>query len=712
MFFFDSLVNIENVQEAIFKLQSIRSITKNIARAIDDAKEFHKGQSRKSGIPYVVHPICVASIVAYYGGDEAMVCAALLHDVVEDTLCEIDYIYESYGRIVGDLVDALTKIVEIRKEELNLNDNGTVLANVLSFRKMLIASVKDPRVLVVKISDRMHNMLTLNALSTHKQIKISEETLGVYAPIAHRLGISSIKNELENISFYYIYPEEFNKIKKFMDSKKQNLDLRLHEFTHKISTLLFNEGFLNDDFKIESRVKRPYSIYLKMQRKGISIDEMLDLLAIRIILKDRISCYKALGIIHLNLKPIPSRIKDYIALPKENGYQTIHTTVFDEGDIFEVQIRTFDMHKSAEFGVAAHWKYKSGGVAPNMDWIENMQYSNNNEEEFYELARNELYKEDIIVFSPKGDVISLPVGAVALDFAYSIHSGIGNLAKEAYINHQKAPLLQKLKSGDIIKIITDENVKVRCTWIDAVKTSKAKSHMKSVCQHRIKEIDRKSALNILSTIFNKEYKLFDKFISENYDDKINKIVYDITLLNEIKDKTKEMLNIDKGIFSKIKFSSFNLKELKFDNIVIFTNRNINGVFFDYCCHPKFGDSILAIKKAQKAVIHHKLCDRANEEINNSSNQLFVKWSHDNKKIYKILVFLEDQKGILAGFLSAVAKYDCNVLSIKYDGYKNHFSTLCEILFESNSDIKKMRDVLSKKYKIKEFSNLKDVYGAS
>ena len=220
-----------------------------------------------------------------------------------------------------------------------------------------------------------------------------------------------------------------------MNEERQTLDLKLNDFTHKVSTLLLNNGFLKDSFDIQSRVKRPYSIYLKMQRKGISIDEMLDLLAIRIILKTPLDCYRVLGIIHLNLKPIPSRLKDYIALPKENGYQTIHTTVFEEGAVYEVQIRTQDMHKSAELGVAAHWKYKSGGMQPNLDWLQNnMQYNNKNVEEFYELATNDLYSQDITVFSPTGQTFNLPIGSVALDFAYAIHSKIGDNACEAYIN--------------------------------------------------------------------------------------------------------------------------------------------------------------------------------------------------------------------------------------------------------------------------------------
>lgn len=713
MSFFDSLSKINTIDSALLELQSLCSVSDKVKQAIDDAKRFHDGQLRKSGVPYVIHPICVACIVAYYGGDEAMICAALLHDIVEDTLCESNYIYNTYGEAVGDLVDALTKIVAIRNEELpSATSNEKMIAQALSFRKMLLASIKDSRVLVIKISDRMHNMLTLDALHTKKQIRISEETLVVYAPIAHRLGISSLKNELEDKSFYYIFPDKYNKIQEYMDENRQSLILRLNNFTQKVTNLLLNNGFLRDSFEIQSRVKRTYSIYLKMQRKGISIDEILDLLALRIIVKNPLDCYRALGIIHINLKPIPSRLKDYIALPKENGYQTIHTTVFDESAVYEVQIRTFDMHKNAELGVAAHWKYKSvGGVSPNMAWLQNMQYENNNVEEFYELATNDLYKEDIVVFSPTGETFNLPVGSVVLDFAYAIHSKVGDMAKEAFVNHQKVPLLQKLKSGDIVRIITSPDAKTRCTWIDSVKTSKAKSHMRTICHNKIKMIDRKVAINILMTIFSKDSSMFEEFIARhNLEDKISRITSDLGYLKDIKNQIKTEYHIDEGFFAMLRFKSVKLKALEFDNIVLWTNRNISEVLFDYCCHPKYGDSIVAIKNAQKVAIHHKLCDRANELINHNAEQVFVQWTTNTKVNYQITIALEDRRGIIAEFLGTLVKYGFNVLKVSYDGYKNNFSPLCEVIVETNiNDIKKLKETLQKKYKIIKFSNLKDAY---
>lgn len=709
---FDTLAKIDNIEAALTELENLKPATPKVAQAIQDAQKFHTGQLRKSGIPYVVHPICVACIVAYYGGDESMICAALLHDVVEDTLCEIDYVYDQYGEGVGKLVDALTKIVEIRNEELpSATSNEKLAAQALSFRKILLASVDDARVLVIKISDRMHNMLTLDALSTKKQMRIAEETLVVYAPIAHRLGISSLKNELEDKGFYYYYSGEYNKIQNYMQDQRQNFGLKLNHFREQISKLLLNNEFLKDSFEIQGRVKRPYSIHLKMQRKGISMDEMLDLLALRIIVKTPIDCYRALGIVHLHFKPIPSRLKDYIALPKENGYQTIHTTVFDGGAVFEVQIRTFDMHKSAEFGVAAHWKYKSGGVSPNTEWLKNMQYGNNNIEEFYELAKNDLYREDIVVFSPKGKTFSLPAGSVVLDYAYAVHSELGDTAKLAYVNHQRVSLLQKLKSGDIVRIVASPEVQTRCGWIDSVKTSKAKLHMRTVCNNKIKEIDKKVAFNILATIFEKEHGMFHDFVKKHgLEDKIDRVATDLVFLKDIKNQIKQEYHIDNTFFAMLRFKTIKLKPLQFDNLVVYTNRNINEALFDSCCHPKYGDSIVAIKRGQKAVVHHKLCESANQDINAGNNQLFVKWTKNTKSRFKIIVKLEDKKGALPTFLSTLEKHHYSLIGISYDIYKNTFSPLCEVLVESdNSDSRALHEIIKRKFTITEVSSLKDAY---
>ncbi|RDU57519.1 bifunctional (p)ppGpp synthetase/guanosine-3',5'-bis(diphosphate) 3'-pyrophosphohydrolase [Helicobacter sp. MIT 99-5507] len=711
---FSSFYDIDTIEKATDRLENILfySMSPKIRSALNFCVVAHNGQVRKSGIPYAIHPILVSCIVAYYGGEESMICAALLHDVVEDTDYNIDWVRDEFGDDVASLVDSLTKIVDIRKEEFPSDTNEKLASSALSFRKMLVASIKDVRALVIKISDRLHNMLTLDVLPEHKQRRIAEETLVVYAPIAHRLGISSIKNELEDRSFYYIFRDEYNKIGAYLDEHRQNLILKLNNFTTKISSLLMQGGFLDSDFRIESRIKRPYSIFLKIQKKGVSIDEILDLLAIRIIVNDDIDCYKALGLVHLYFKPLISRFKDYIALPKENGYQTIHTTVFDESSIFEIQIRTTKMHHSAEFGVAAHWKYKNIGMSPSTDWISNLQYQDNNIEEFYELAKNDLYREDIVVFSPAGDTYTLPVGAVALDFAYAVHTKLGSHAKEAYINHQKASLLTTLKSGDIVRIITGESSAPKCTWIDTVKTSKAKSDLKIQCSHKIKEIEQKSAINIISTIFfDHNMNIVENFVKENnLLQSIGKATKDLDFLIDLKNRIKNQLKNNVNFLSKIRLDRLKIKKQEFGNLIVYSNHTISETLFDYCCRPKHNDEVLAIKNGSKVFIHHKLCERVFLEVSNGARMVFVHWKDDVNTAYKVIVALEGKKGTLAEFLGTLMKYDCNVIGVSYNGYKNQFMTNCEIMFETPiHDTKILKNMLLKKYKIIDFFNLKDAY---
>lgn len=712
MEFLKQVTQITNQQKALELLYSIIEITPSVKNAIAFATQAHQDQKRRSGEPYIVHPLLVSCIVAYFGGDEVMVCAALLHDVVEDTDFTLDDVRHNYGDDIASLVDGLTKIVAIRAEELpTSSSNEKLIAAALSFRKMLVTSIKDVRVLVVKLCDRLHNMLTLDALPPNKQRRISEETLVVYAPIAHRLGISSLKNELEDRSFYYIFPEEYRKINEYFLNHKQTIQLKLNAFIQKVKKNLIQAGMPEGDFQITSRIKRHYSIYLKMQRKGISIDEVLDLLAIRIISKNVLDCYKILGILHLQFKPIMSRFKDYIALPKENGYQTIHSTLFDDSAIFEVQIRTEDMHKSAEYGIAAHWKYKIGGNStPNLNWLNKLQFQNNSVEEFYELVKNDLYREDIVVFSPDGDDYSLPKGAVVLDFAYAVHTEVGNRAKEAYVNNQKTSLLTALKNGDIVKIITAKETILRCSWADAVKTSRAKSQIRANCALRIKEIERKSAINIIATIFETNVEEIENFVEQNkLEESIYKATTDIAFLKDIKNRIKK--NYSKaGFLAQIKMRILKLKELHFDNLVIHTNYAINQAVFDYCCHPKFGDEIIAFKTGSKAFVHHKLCDRAYLEIKKGVKMLYIDWLEDKLQTYTLIVALENQKGVLANFLQFLAKQDINVLSVDLGSQKSTYATHCKLRFESSiDDVKEVKALLGNSFKIIDVYAHKDAY---
>lgn len=690
-----------------------------IETAVNFAIDKHQGQFRKSGEPYAIHPILVSTAVAYYGGDEAMVIAGLLHDVIEDTCCDSAELTSLFGAEVATLVEGLTKIMEIREDQLiPSSSNEKIITSALTFRKMLLVSISDIRVLVIKLCDRLHNMLTLEALPAHKQKRISEETLVVYAPIAHRLGISSIKNVLEDLSFKYLFPKEYEKIDNYINKHKQQLLLKLNNFTSKVHELLLKNGFHEENFNITKRVKHFYSIYIKMQRKGISIEEVLDLLAIRIIVKNPNDCYKALGIIHMNFNPLIARFKDYVAIPKQNGYQTIHTTLFDRKTIIEAQIRTEDMHRTAEFGVAAHWKYKSSaGLNPKLDWINEITEQKEEEldngiEELYEYAKENLYSEDIAVYSPKGDIFTLPRGATALDYAYEVHSEVGTHAKEVYINRQRAPLLTELKNGDIIRIITSKKPHFRCSWINSVKTGKAKAVIKANCKQKIKDVNNKVAINILSSVFNvREEKLLGWIETENLSKKVFKIATDSVYFQDVVNAFKKYIRRDKMLFPLIKFDRQKIIKQKFEHIVIYSNYKVSEIEFDYCCHPKRGDDIIGFRKNHKVTVHHKLCERATQQIENKEEMIFVKWTRNAPHRYKMIISLENKKGSLALFLAYLAKININLITISLDTSEEIQADFFEILVElpENIDLKFIKEDLSTRCKLIEFVSVDDAY---
>ena len=713
----EQIQNISTIQGAKELLYSYAENSQNINQAIDFSENYHQDQFRKSGEPYIIHPICVASIVCAYGGDEQMVIAALLHDVVEDTPCEIEEIAEKFGKEIADLVSGLTKIIEIRDEELlPSTSDEKLIASALSFRKMLLASISDVRVLVIKLCDRLHNMLTLNALNKDKQKRISEETLVVYVPIAHRLGISTIKNALEDLSFFYIFPNEYKKIDEHISGYQQRFQLELNGFISKAKTLMLKNGFIDGDFEIQKRIKHHYSIYLKMQRKGVSIEEVLDLMAIRILVKNPIDCYRVLGILHQNFKPLLSRFKDYIAVPKDNGYQTIHTTVFNDATIFEAQIRTYDMHKTAQYGVASHWKYKGHeGLNPKLEWLNELKTQSDegeNIEHMYELAKDDLYSEDISVYSPKGDVFHLPRGATVLDFAYAVHTEIGDHTRSAYVNKTKTPLLTELKNGDIIRIVLEESPVLRCSWISSLKTAKAKNSMRINCNHKQKELDSLTAINILLGIFNIKYEYLKPIMEvENS----CKNVYKSATNNEhmqdsIYRLKKAILKNTKFLPAIAPFKKYKLKKQHFDNLITYSVNSISKIMFDYCCHPKRGDEIVAFKKGNDAIIHHKFCTHAGKLIYAHEPMVFVRWSTKKPDRYQLLVSIENKKGSLASFLLYLAKIDINLLSIKLERNENSHTDYFELVIEipKKSKDKLLKD-LNQKYKIIEFVPLDDAY---
>jgi RelA/SpoT family (p)ppGpp synthetase len=712
--FLDKAKYINTIEEAKALLWSELPFALHITkRALELALKAHEGQKRKSGEPYIVHPILVAAITAKISNDETMVQAALLHDVVEDTSYTIEDLEKLFGHDVAHLVEGLTKIVEIRDEELAPSNSDERLINsALTFRKMLIASIKDVRILVIKLCDRLHNMLTLDALEEEKQKRIAEETLVVYAPIAHRLGISRLKNHLEDLSFKYIYPDDYAYIDDYIQTNAQNLQFKLNTFIQKMKKFMLQNGFDEDEFDIFGRVKHYYSIYLKMHRKGVSIEEVLDLLAVRIIVHEPIECYKILGLMHLSFTPLISRFKDYIAVPKENGYKTIHTTLFSEEGILEAQIRTEEMHKLAEYGVAAHWKYKAGGDSVNLEWLESLHYHNESIEEFYELAKSDLFSEDITVFSPKGDYYTLPKGSTALDFAYAVHSEVGSNAVDALVNKHNSSLLTVLKNGDIVKIIKDDKPHLHCSWLDTVKTSKARDGIRSACRARIKESDTLSAYNILATLFNQDSSDVEVLIEKlNLKESVYKLPLKVDYYKEVIHQVATYMGTKEVRFWELLKKGYKKPKMKqLEHFNFFTNRNLDGVEFDYCCHPKVGDQIVAFYKDSKAIIHHKLCKKAYAKILDHEEMIFVNWSGSKLSRYRLTISLQNKKGILADLLAKLSELDLNILSIELGIRHSEEAEYCQIEVESREAKKQsLEEKIGQKFKLIEIISLDDAY---
>ncbi|MFH1956451.1 MAG: RelA/SpoT family protein [Patescibacteria group bacterium] len=460
-----------------------------ITKAFEFAQEAHEGQKRLSDEPFIIHPFETAKTLAKLQLDAKTIAAALLHDVCEDKNIEEKFIRKKFGEEIAFLVSGVTKLGKIKYKGAELETEN--------LRKMFLAMAKDIRVILIRLADRMHNMQTLKYVPEEKQRRIAEETLEIYAPIANRLGIGEFKGQLQDLSFPYLYPEEDKKVKEMLKGKYEQKERELIKTKYVLEKEIRKSGI--NDFHIDSRVKHLYSLFKKLQRPEINmnIENIYDLIALRIVVKNVEECYKVLGIIHHMWRPLPQKIKDYIAIPKPNGYQSLHTTVFaEDGAITEIQIRTQKMHEEAEYGIAAHWAYtesdkpRAGGVVnPRMSWVNQLvdwqkNISQGQSKDFLETLRIDFFKDRVFCFTPKGDVIDLPEGATAIDFAYAIHSDIGNSASAAKVNNKFVSLDTILKNGDIVEIQTQKNKKPSGEWLERAKTSLAKKQIKSAMKER------------------------------------------------------------------------------------------------------------------------------------------------------------------------------------------------------------------------------------
>ncbi|MCX6707487.1 MAG: bifunctional (p)ppGpp synthetase/guanosine-3',5'-bis(diphosphate) 3'-pyrophosphohydrolase [Candidatus Woesearchaeota archaeon] len=567
-----------------------------IKKAFEFSESAHKEHKRESGDPYFIHPLETARILIKLSADSATICAALLHDCIEEGCSTVEEIKKIFGAEIASIVEGLTKIQGIQfesKEDYKAEN----------LRKMLLATTKDIRVMLIKLADRLHNMRTLKYFREDKQKRIAKETLEIFAPIAHKLGMNAMKGELEDLSLKYLEPEAYSMLRKRIASNRREREERTKAFIKHIKDGLNERGI---EAVVEGRAKYFYSIYQKMKKEGKDFNEIYDLIAIRIITKTVPECYAAIGIVHDLFKPIPGRFKDYISVPKTNGYQSLHTSVLGEhGRIIEIQIRTQEMHHIAEEGVAAHWRYKGTEKDKKFDrrirWIKQLldwKMDSKTTKDFIEDLKIDLFENEIIVFTPKGDPISLPEGSTPVDFAYEVHTNIGLHCSKAEVNGVIVPLDYKLRNGDIVYIVTRDNAKPSRNWLSFVKTPKAKSKIRS-------------ELGISP----------DMRVEESAGEKKDAAAGSIEILSKK---------------APLKFSK--------------------------CCSPKHGDPVIAFyTKDGKITVHNKDCKSLHDLAGNKTAD--VRWKEKERESKRLRIVVRDSVGVLAGILDIIAKAGISIHSI-------------------------------------------------
>jgi guanosine-3',5'-bis(diphosphate) 3'-pyrophosphohydrolase len=690
----------ENIRDALAKQKKTNFDFDIIDRAFLFAYEKHKTQKRASNESYIIHPINTAKIVTRLLLDENTIAAALLHDVLEDTQTKEEEIESNFGPDVLNLVKALTKIESLhyKSAEQKQADN---------FRKLLVGIANDLRVILIKLADRLHNMRTIVYLNEEKRMRIAKETLDIYAPIAHRLGIYWLKSELEDRSFEIIDYNTYSKIKSYTE----NLLEKKEEYIRFIENSL-REDLLQNNIKCEvnGRIKHIYSIYTKMQRKNVDLDSIYDFVAFRIITETEKDCYNALGVVHKLYKPLPNRFKDYIALPKQNMYQSLHTTVFGPGDvILEIQIRTQKMHEINEEGLAAHWRYKEGKKFNLNDkmfvWLKKLLENTQNEssQEFLRDMKTDLESGEIYVFTPAGDLKVLPRGATCVDFAYEIHTQIGDMCTGAKVNNKMVPLRHELQSGDIVEILTSPSHKPSRDWLSFVKTSKARNKIKQ----SVREIEKQEMIVIGKNLLSKELlrhniALASYIKSKAFKDSLSSLGFSkeddlfeniglkkinpanlIASLEPQKDTTIKKKDIDTQVKSGFVISidgssNFDIKLAK-------------------CCSPVAGDEIIGyISKNGVIMIHRIDCENIARIGYNSERLIKAQWQESKKKVKTILtVYAKDTLGLISKISSAIANLNINITDFKMKKRTDQDIFLLEIEVSNINEINQCVNALSK-----------------
>ena len=652
-----------------------------LRRAYDFAAEQHKTQTRLSGEPFLSHPVEVAHILADMKLDVTSICAALLHDVVEDTKIPLETITEHFGADVARLVEGTTKIsrLDLLAPEARQAEN---------VRKMLLAMVNDVRVVVVKLADRLHNMRTLNYLDPAKQQRIARETLDIYAPVANRLGMGLIRGELEDLSFRYLEPESFFDVQKKLATKQKVFDKFLLEVQDSIRDKMVETGI---PAEVQARVKRAYSLHLKIQKQQRVMDQVYDLLAIRVITDSIKNCYAALGVIHQMWPPLPGRFKDYIAMPRPNLYQSLHTTVIHGGQTFEVQIRTQEMHRIAEQGVAAHWKYKDGHAGSNADdqrivwmrqlieWVQEMQEPS----EFMSTLRVDLYPEEVYTFTPKGRVVVLPRDATAIDFAYAVHTEVGHQCTGVKVNGSIVPLRHTLANGDVVEILTQKGHEPSRDWLSFVHTSRARSKIRQwINLHereqakdvgkRLLEKEARHAGISLKKISNEDWqRVASEYGCGRIDDLHADLGYGKWSARQVLAKASGQALPDTSEEKQPKIVDTVKRMLGMnDGAILVRGHDDLMVYRSKCCNPIPGDDVVGyVTRGRGIAVHSKTCPNVQNLMYDTERRIPVEWAGETQATFpvRLRILTEDRPGMLAAITNVISETGANIRTFESGG---------------------------------------------
>ena len=712
---------IEEVLETV-KKSNRRADLKIIKRAYEYAKDKHKDQLRRSGEPYIIHPIQVAYILSTLGLDHSTICAALLHDVIEDTDVTLEDIAKEFSPEIAEMVDGVTKLSK-------LNYTSEQEQQVENYRKMFLAMGKDIRVILIKLADRLHNMRTLKYLTRDRQIANARETMDLYAPLANRLGMYSLKWELEDLSFKYLYPEDYRELVEGIDKKREERLKFIDQIMQEIKVELKKQKIVAE---ITGRAKHLYSIYRKMQRDNKTLDQIYDLFALRIIVNSVKDCYAALGVVHELYNPMPGRFKDYISVPKPNMYQSLHTTLIGpKGTPFEVQIRTWDMHRIAEYGIAAHWAYKEasflGGKKANvtveedklswlretLEWQKDMQ----DPQEFLNTLKTELFEDEVYVFTPKGKILVLPNGATPIDFAYTIHAEIGNHMTGCKINSKMMPIVTKLKNGDIVEIVTSDKSKGPSRdWLKFIKSSTAKTRIQQWFKKNEREANIAKGKDALERevkrigmsyqeLFKPEFVdvAVNRYKFNSLDDMYASVGFGTITAGKIVSRVLEeyrKVNKEENIEEKIEELKKTKEDKPSSSGIIVKGIDNCLVRLSKCCNPVPGDEIVGyITKGRGVSVHRKDCKNVKDLFEEENRMIDVSWYTDEPSSYNvdIVMFSNDRDGLLADIISTVTAEKAPLMAVNSKVSKERI-VITELTIEVNN-IAQLNSVLKSLRKI-------------